>query len=226
VAISEFALDGDDASAAMTWQLQDGFVLGLVRGGIDVLDAEDVAKKLAEAPELEKCETSPCLKRLGEALAVPFVIRVRISVAGNSYKMTARLFSTEGIAPAALPLAAQSRPCDVCTVAEAREQMIRLADSVRHPIEEIYGPPPRPPASPAPRSLVAPLAGVAASVTAVVAGTILLISAAQNDRRQTAIGAGLIGAGLATTTVSLYFTFRSGPDGPAAIAGVRGAMRF
>ena len=90
-------------------QLQDGFVLALERAGIDVLDSTDVAKRLAGAPELLGCETSPCLKRTGDLLGVPFVIRVKVDNVGNSYKMTARLFSTQGAAPAALLLWLQWR---------------------------------------------------------------------------------------------------------------------
>ena len=51
-------------------------------------------------------------------------------------------FTTEGAAPAALPIATQSRSCDVCTVAEARDAMIRLGEAIRKPLEE--PPPPVP----------------------------------------------------------------------------------
>jgi hypothetical protein len=131
IAITELTLAGSGAAPALAMQLQDGFVLALVRAGIDVLDSTDVAKRLAGAPELQGCETSPCLKRTGESAGRPVRHPVKVDNVGNSYKMTARLFSTQGAAPAALPVAAQSRACDVCTAQEAREQMIRLADGLR-----------------------------------------------------------------------------------------------
>ena len=83
-------------------------------------------------------------------------MRVKTDVAGNSYKSVGRLFSTEGPTPAALPIATESKSCDVCTVAEARAIMLRLADALRVRIEEMT-PVPQPvhpsPAPPPPRLL-------------------------------------------------------------------------
>ena len=95
-------------------------MLGLVRAGVQVLDPGDTANKLEAHPELQHCDASPCLKAIGQLLDVGYVVRVKFEVAGNSYKSVARLFTTEGAAPAALPIATESKSCDVCTVAEAR----------------------------------------------------------------------------------------------------------
>jgi hypothetical protein len=224
VAIPDFVLEGEGAAPAMAMQLQDGFVLGLVLGGIDVLDARDVRKRLQGKPELESCETSPCLKQLGEVLAVRFVLRVRVGVSGNSYRMTARLFSTEGAAPAALPVSAQSRSCDVCTVAEAREHMMRLADAVRSPIEERPGPPAAAPPPPPRPSLVAPVIALVVGVAAMAAGSFLAIKAEDGDKTTTALGAGLAGAGAATSLFSAYVAIDR--QGRRSAAGVELALRF
>src|SRR3954471_16538386 len=122
VAIPEFQLDGAPPPA-LGLQLQDGFVLGFVRAGVQVIDPVDTAKRLEGHPELQHCDASPCLKAMGQLLDVRYVVRLRIDVAGNSYKSVARVFSTEGSAPAALPISTRSKTCDVCTVAEARESM-------------------------------------------------------------------------------------------------------
>ena len=135
VAIPEFQLDGSPPPA-LGIQLQDGFVLGWVRGGAQVLDPSDTAKKLEGHPELQRCDASPCLKAIGQLLDVGYIVRVKVDVAGNSYKSVGRLFSTEGAAPAALPIATESKSCDVCTVAEARAVMLRLADGLRAHIED------------------------------------------------------------------------------------------
>src|SRR5579863_1297105 len=143
VTIPEFQLEG--GAPALTNQLLDGFVLGLVRAGIQVLDPSDTAHKLEGHPELGHCEASPCLKSIGQILDVGYIVRVKVEVAGNSYKSVARLFSTEGAAPAALPIATESKSCDVCTVAEARATMLRLADSVSSHIDEAVPLPVAPP---------------------------------------------------------------------------------
>ena len=135
VAIPEFQLEGSPPPA-LGIQLQDGFVLGWVRAGAHVLDPADTAKKLEGHPELQRCDASPCLKAIGQVLDVGYIVRVKVDVAGNSYKSVARLFSTEGAAPAALPIATESKSCDVCTVAEARAVMLRLADGLRAHIED------------------------------------------------------------------------------------------
>jgi hypothetical protein len=228
IAITELTLAGEGAAPALAMQLQDGFVLALVRAGIDVLDSTDVAKRLAGAPELQGCETSPCLKRTGDLLGVPFVIRVKVDNEGNSYKMTARLFSTQGAAPAALPVAAQSRACDVCTAQEAREQMIRLADGLRPRIEEHTALPPAPPAR---RDEAAPAwpawTAVGAGVLAIAAGALVVQSAGSDGQRRAAIGGALMGAGQTTSLVGLSAAISPGgaPGAPPGLAlGAR--LRF
>src|SRR5688500_18537588 len=58
VALVEFSVEGDAAiSPATSMQLQDGFSIGLLRGGVDLIVPTDVKKRLAAAPELEGCQT-------------------------------------------------------------------------------------------------------------------------------------------------------------------------
>src|SRR5450432_2691654 len=177
VAIPDFQIDGGPPPA-LGIQLQDGFVLGLVRAGVQVLDPIDTARRLDGHPELQHCDASPCLKAIGQLLDVGYVVRARVDVAGNSYKSVVRLFSTEGAAPAALPIATESKSCDVCTVAEARATMLRLADAVRSHIDEAVPlPAPAPPPTPAPAPhLAGPAVLAMVGALAVVAGAAVLAS--------------------------------------------------
>ncbi len=219
-AVTEFAVEGEESSSALSMQLQDGFVLGLARSGIRVLDSVDVAKRLAEKPELQKCDTSPCLKTVGQVLDVRFVLRVKISVAGSNYKIAARVFSTEGTAPAALPVSAQSRFCDVCTVAEAREVMIRVADAIKPPLEP--PPLPLPPPPPPPRATrVTPIVVLAASLAAVVAGSVWLAQTGDHGKGSPALAGGLMGAGVAVSVGALYVLFDRGKPTPAIALALR-----
>jgi hypothetical protein len=198
-------------------QLRDGFLIGLVREGVDVIDSIDVGKQLARAPELQGCETSPCLKRLGDLLSVRFVLRVKISVTGNSYRMGFRLFSTEGAAPAALPFANQSRVCDVCTVNEAREHMIRLAEGVRTRIEQYSAPPPA--AAPAPqRSHASAFVTVAAGLAAIIGGALVVASSPDTGKRGPTLGGAMMGLGLGSSLFGIWVTF----DENRAMALLRG----
>jgi hypothetical protein len=205
VAIREFQVEGEAASEALGLQLQDGFTLGLVRAGIQVIDSLDVARRMQASPELEKCDSSLCLKRLGQLLEVRHILRVRVNVNGNSYRMTARLFGTDGPTPALLPLETQSRFCDVCTVAEAREVMLRLADAIKIPIET---PTVVAPIAivPAPRLVPSrkPFIGVGVGVVALIAGASLILSTDSTPKALPALGGALMGAGLTLSSISLY----------------------
>jgi hypothetical protein len=233
VAIPEFQIEGG-GSPALALQLQDGFVLGLVRTGIQVLDPVDTGRRLEGHPELQHCDASPCLKAIGQLLDVKYVVRARIEVAGNSYKTVARVFSTEGATPAALPVATKSKSCDVCTVAEAREIMVRLADALRAYLEE-PAPPPAPPAAPAqapPPSLAVPVVTAMVGALAMAAGFAVLASngtctpfTCAENRTRNVTGGVLIGAGAAFTVMGAYVTVaRSGGRDP--VSGVTVALRW
>ncbi len=233
VAISEFQLEGAPPPA-LGIQLQDGFVLGLVRGGLQVLDPTDTAKKLEGHPELQHCDASPCLKAIGHLLDVGYIVRVKTDVAGNSYKSVGRLFSTEGPTPAALPIATESKSCDVCTVAEARAIMLRLADALRVRIEEMtpVPQPVTPPPPPPPPRLLGP--AVLAMVGAVAVGVGFAVLAANGDctatgcdenRTRNVTGGVLIGAGAALTLAGAYVTIIRSRGGDP-VTGVALAMRW
>lgn len=200
-AIPEFQIEGE-TSPALILQLQDGFVVGLTRAGIQVLDSVDVGQRIQGHPELDKCDNSLCLKRLAEILDVRYLLRVRVIVSGNSYRMTARLFHTQGSSPAVLPALTQSRFCDVCTVAEAREVMIRLGDAIRHPLDELSRT--RQPAPDSGRSPVLSVVALATGLAALAGGTALYHSADRSAKTIPAIGGALIGAGLTAAGVGIY----------------------
>ncbi|HEX4406317.1 MAG TPA: hypothetical protein VH560_15875 [Polyangia bacterium] len=233
VAVAEFSIAGGDSPALAT-QLQDGFVLGLVRGGIQVLDDAETAKRLDGKPELQHCDGAPCLKTIGQQLDVNYVVHAHVDVAGNSYKMVARVFSTEGTPSAALPVATKSKTCDVCTVAEAREGMLRLADTLRPQLEEPaaqvpLAPPPPPPRAP---SVAGPVVLAMVGVVAAAVGVAILSSngtctgtLCSENRSRSALGGALIGAGAAAAVGGGYVTFARLRNGDP-VMGVQIAFQF
>jgi hypothetical protein len=233
VAIPDFQIDGGPPPA-LGIQLQDGFVLGLVRAGVQVLDPIDTARRLDGHPELQHCDASPCLKAIGQILDVGYVVRAKVEVAGNSYKSVVRLFSTEGAAPAALPIATESKSCDVCTVAEARATMLRLADALRAHIDELTppAPPPPPPAQPAPPHLVGPILFAMAGALSIATGAAVLTSegsctgaGCSENRARNVAGGLLIGAGAALTLTGAYITIVRSRGGDP-VTGVAVAWRW
>jgi hypothetical protein len=233
VAIPEFQLEGSPPPA-LGIQLQDGFVLGWVRAGVQVLDPTDTAKKLETHPELQRCDASPCLKAIGQVLDVGYIVRVKVDVAGNSYKTVGRLFTTEGAAPAALPIATESKSCDVCTVAEARGVMLRLADALRSHIEESSATtlPPAPPPAESPPRVVGPVVVAMLGALAIGAGAALLASngsctatGCDENRTRNAAGGILIGAGAALAIGGTYVTIVRSRGGDP-VTGVAVAFRW
>jgi hypothetical protein len=233
VAIPEFQLEGSPPPA-LGIQLQDGFVLGWVRAGAHVLDPTDTAKKLEGHPELQRCDASPCLKAIGQLLDVGYVVRVKVDVAGNSYKSIGRLFSTEGAAPAALPIATESKSCDVCTVAEARAVMLRLADGLRAHVEDNTTPttPGSTVPGPPPPRLLGPVLVAMAGALAVGAGFAVLATngsctatACDENRTRSATGGILIGLGAALTIGGTYVTIARSHGGDP-VTGVTLAFRW
>jgi hypothetical protein len=237
VAIPDFQVEGS-SSPALALQLQDGFVLGLVRAGVQVVDPVDVGRKLEAKPELARCDSSPCLKSIGQLLDVRYLVRVKVEVAGNSYKVVGRVFSTEGPAPAALPLANKSKSCDVCTVAEARDVMLRLADALKAYLEEgpasqqpsVPADPPPPPAHLAGPVMAAMLGGVAMAVGAAVLGTLGSCDATKcsENRTRSAFGGAMLGAGAVVTFMGAYVTIERSraPAASGATTSVSVALRF
>jgi hypothetical protein len=237
VAIPDFQVEGS-SSPALALQLQDGFVMGLVRAGVQVVDPVDAGRKLESKPELARCDSSPCLKSIGQLLDVRYLVRVKVEVAGNSYKAVGRIFSTEGASPAALPLANKSKSCDVCTVAEARDVMLRLADALRGYLDEAPSMPamslPADPLAPPPHLagpvMAAMIGGVAMAVGVAVLSTLGTCDAAKcsENRTRSAFGGALLGAGAVVTFMGAYVTIERSraPSAPASATSVNVAFRF
>jgi hypothetical protein len=233
LAIAEFQIEGG-ASPALSLQLQEGFQNGLVRSGIQVVDAAETAKRLDAHPELQHCDTSACLKALGQLLDVRYVARVRVDAAGNTYKAVARVFSTEGASPPELPVTTKSKTCDVCTVAEARETLLRLADTLRPQIEEPFPTTPLGPATPPPPpSIAMPIVGAMLGVLTVAAGFAVLSTngecigtLCEENRTRSAVGGALIGAGAAVAVMGTYVTVVRIRGSHDPVTGVAVAFRW
>lgn len=209
VAITEFKVIGESASPTLSMQLQDGFVVGLTRTApIYVLDSVDVARYMDSFPELHKCEGSICVKRFGQLLDVSHLIRVTVTVTGNSYTLTGRLFSTENVTPAAVPVATETRFCNVCTVDDARQKMVQLGDELKRPVVtwlDAWRPPPPPPPQPESwRRPLAVMAVVAGFTTAIVGGALYANAPNEGPRWKTGLAGLLVGMGASTATVGCY----------------------
>jgi hypothetical protein len=233
LAIVDFQIEGG-ASPALSLQLQEGFQAGLLRSGVFVIDAAETAKRMEARPDLQHCDTSVCLKALGQLLDARYLVRVRVDAAGNTYKAVARVFSTDGATPPELPLTTKSKTCDVCTVAEARETLLRLADTLRPQIEEPLPVAPVPPAPPPPPpSRTLPVVAAMVGALTVAAGFAVLSTngdcigtLCEENRTRNAVGGALIGAGAAVAVMGTYVTIVRSRGGADPVTGVNVAFRW
>jgi hypothetical protein len=105
-------------------------------------------------------------------------------------------------------------PCDVCTVAEARDVMLRLADAIRTHLEE-PAPPPPPVAVRPPAELTAPATFATGGLAVAATGAAILLSrgdctpatkdtvCSQNDSRLW-LGLALLAGGVTSSAVGTY----------------------
>ena len=230
VAITEFLVTGEETSRALAMRLQEGFAVGFTRTApIYVLDSVDVARYIDIFPELQKCEGSICIKRLGQMLDVSHILRVTVAVTGNSYDMTARLFSTEGLSPADVPIDTQTRFCPVCTVDEARQKITQLGEAIKNPVELWLAqqrPPPPPP--PPPSSWRRPIAalGVALGFATIVGGGALLANVGHDNKAWPAVAGAMIGIGASAAALSCYLLIAAPTDPAKATLKVAIGGRF
>jgi TolB-like protein len=230
VAITEFKVSGDETSRTLAMRLQDGFVVGLTRTApLYVLDSIDVARYVDTLPELQKCDGAICIKRLGQELDVSHVVRVSVTVTGNSYDMTARLFRTQGPSPADVPVDTQARFCPVCTVDEARQKIVALGEAMKNPVESWLAqqrplPPPAPPSPSWRRPLAA--TGIALGFATIVGGGALLANAKHDSKLWPAMGGVLIGVGASLAALSTYVLVVMPGDSPKALPKIALAGSF
>jgi len=211
---------GEETSRTLAMRLEDGFVVGLTRTApLYVLDSLDVARYMETFPELQKCEGSMCIKRLGQELDVSHVLRVSVVVTGNSYNLNARLFSTNGPSPADMPVDTQTRFCPVCTVDEARQKIIQLGEAIKGPVVEWLAqqrpPPPPPPPRPSWRRPLA-ATGIALGFATIVGGGAVLANAGHENKKWPALGGAMIGVGASLAALSCYVLIVMPGDTPKA----------
>ena len=97
VAVVRFKVTGPETAASLKLKLRDGLLLGFLNEAFPAMGLELVDKRLKDHAELRDCQDAPCLTALGGHLSVPYVAWIDVEQTGNNYKMTGRLYSTQGV---------------------------------------------------------------------------------------------------------------------------------
>jgi hypothetical protein len=96
---------------------------GLQTGGDEVLPAAEVRLRLGVADEMLNCGgTGPCVARSAQALRIDRLVATDVEISGKDYAIKMRLLDSVG-----RELTKIDEPCDICTVKEADEAMVRAA---------------------------------------------------------------------------------------------------
>ncbi len=139
IAVATFKLLGDNLSAPARNTLRSSLVGGLAAAGFDVVPDEDMARVLKQAPGLSGCDTTTCLKRLGELLGLKRVLKAQLELLGTSNYV----FNLEVIDIAdGTPAAHLDDGCQVCTLQEANDALSNAAAALRTKLEPATPQPP------------------------------------------------------------------------------------
>jgi hypothetical protein len=122
----------------------------------------------------------------------------------------------------------------VCTVAEAREALVRLGDTMRLQLEEpVAAAPPPPPPPPPPPKLAGPIVAAMVGALTLAAGFAVLSSngdctgtMCDENRTRSAVGGALIGAGAAVAVMGTYVTVMRSRGAADPVTGVAVAFRW
>lgn len=143
---------------------------GLQSGGDEVVSAAEVRLRLGATEEMLNCAGGgPCVARAAQTLRSDRLVSTEIDVSGKDYAIKMRLLDAVG-----RELAKTDEPCDICTVKEADEAVVRAAgklaaagralagESTTPPRTENPPPPPKVEASPpSPKVETPPTVGTA-----------------------------------------------------------------
>ncbi len=121
---------------------------GLQTGGDEVVPAAEVRLRLGAVTEMLECDGAvACVASVVQALHVAHVVASDIEISGKDYAIKLRLLDQSG-----RELAKVDEPCDICTVKEADEAVLRAATKLAtaakalpaeiKPVEPV--PPPKP----------------------------------------------------------------------------------
>jgi hypothetical protein len=121
-------------------ELRDRFHEAVTRGlqaaGEDAVAASEVRLRLGASEELLGCAgTGPCVARATQALRVDRAVATEIDVTGKDYTIKLRLVDAVG-----RELTKVDEPCDICTVKEADEAVMRAATKLATAAKALPGP--------------------------------------------------------------------------------------
>lgn len=130
--------------AEMIIRFHEAMAKGLKSGGLKVISAETVRKKLGLKPELAGCFSGMCKDRAQGMLGLKRLAVAKVSTIGKNYTIAIRLYNGSKL------LGSGKARCDICTFNEAIGTMKRVAEELGTRAEE------PPPDKPAPRPVVKP----------------------------------------------------------------------
>jgi hypothetical protein len=143
VALASFRTLGEHMTEPARGALRLSLTGGLAAAGFDVVPDEEMTLKLKSVPGLAGCETTTCLKRLGEIVHARAALKASIEMIGTSrYLTTLQLVDTES----GRELARVDDTCEICTLSEANDAVSNAAAALKAKLE-----PPRAAPAPAPQ---------------------------------------------------------------------------
>lgn len=95
-------------------QIGESLLTGLRRKGVEVVAPEEV---VSAAPAAAQCDTSDCLRQVGQSVGARYLVRTRIDVVDRDYTLALELLDSKS----GEVLARAGEQCDVCGLNEVGE---------------------------------------------------------------------------------------------------------
>jgi hypothetical protein len=128
IAILSFKTLGEQLPDQARGPMRSSLSGGLASAGFEVVADEEVARQLSKASGLAGCETSACMRRLGELVGAAYVVKASVEVVGNArYVITLQVVSTAD----GQEIARVDDVCEVCTLVEANDSLSNAAAALK-----------------------------------------------------------------------------------------------
>jgi hypothetical protein len=152
VAVGALQIQGDISDSGRL-RIRQNLSGGLASAGFEVVPDAEVAQAVQKSSGLAGCDTTACLKKLGEVLGVQRVVKANVELIGTArYVINLQLLT---VADGQIAAKVEDT-CEVCTLVEANDAISNAAAALQSQVAPprtgpkvetpaiVAGPPPRP----------------------------------------------------------------------------------
>jgi len=128
IAILSFKTLGEQLPDQARGPMRSSLSGGLASAGFEVVADDEVTRQLSKSAGLAGCETSACMRRLGELVGAAYVVKASVELVGAArYVITLQVVATAD----GQEIARVDDVCEVCTIVEANDSLSNAAAALK-----------------------------------------------------------------------------------------------